>query len=189
MSTKAVIGATPGKPVRFSYVNLFAPRKNDKNGNMEYSVTLLIPKTNTEDVEKIRKAIGAEMSATFTAKGKKSGPLVWNPLRDGDTDVKPTNGESYGPEAKGCYILSAKTNADKGQPGIVDAKLQKIFDSKELTSGDWGAASVNLSGYDTGNGGVGCYINNVQKLKPGEPLSSTSRAEDDFTAVTEDFLS
>jgi hypothetical protein len=49
--------------------------------------------------------------------------------------------------------------------------------------------SVNFYPYNqAGNKGVGAGLQNVQKVADGEPLSGRSRAEDDFSAVDEDFL-
>lgn len=187
MATKKVLGTVAGKPVRFSYVNAFKPRLNAESGVEEYSITVLIPKGNTEDVQAVKDAINAELNATFKVKGRATPPKAWIPLRDGDTDVK-MNGSAFGPECKGHYVLQAKQKADKGKPGIVDAQMQAIIDPAGLQSGDWGAVSVSFYGYDKGTGGVGVGLLNIQKRRSGEPLGSSSRAEDDFTAVEEDFL-
>ncbi|GAY71780.1 ssDNA-binding protein, partial [Streptococcus canis] len=43
--------------------------------------------------------------------------------------------------------------------------------------------------YVTGNKGIACGLNNLQKLRDGEPLGGRTRAEDDFaTDDDDDFL-
>jgi hypothetical protein len=42
-------------------------------------------------------------------------------------------------------------------------------------------ASVNFYAFNSnGNRGVACGLNNIQKLRDGEPLGGRSRPEDDF---------
>ena len=52
-------------------------------------------------------------------------------------------------------------------------------------------ASINLYAFNSnGNKGIACGLNNLQKIRDGEPMGSRSRAEDDFaTDDDEDFLS
>ena len=51
-STKVVIG-----PVRLSYVNVIKPRPVNAGEEPRYSATLIIPKDNTEMINKIKVAI------------------------------------------------------------------------------------------------------------------------------------
>jgi hypothetical protein len=45
----------------------------------------------------------------------------------------------------------------------------------------YGRASINFYAFNTnGNKGIACGLNNIQKLRDGEPLGGKSRAEDDF---------
>ena len=55
----------------------------------------------------------------------------------------------------------------------------------------YGRASINLYAFNTnGNKGIACGLNNLQKIRDGEPLGGKSRAEDDFnTEDDDDFLS
>ena len=54
----------------------------------------------------------------------------------------------------------------------------------------YGRASISLYAFNSnGNRGIACGLNNLQKIKDGEPLGGKSRAEDDFaTDVDDDFL-
>ena len=59
MSTKVITGK-----VRFSYVNIFEPKEDNNGGNPKYSVTLLIPKSDTTTLGKIKDAM-AEARENF----------------------------------------------------------------------------------------------------------------------------
>ena len=76
-------------------------------------------------------------------------------------------------------------------PGIVDADRQPILERSEVYSGVYGRASINLYAFNSnGNKGIACGLNNLQKIRDGEPLGGKSRAEDDFdTEDDDDFLS
>lgn len=52
-------------------------------------------------------------------------------------------------------------------------------------------ASINLYAFTSnGNRGIACGLNNLQKIRDGEPLGGKSRTEDDFaTEEDDDFLS
>lgn len=173
-TTKVVTGK-----VRLSYANLLAPRANEEGQEPKYSVCLLIPKTDKDTVSKIKAAIEAAKEAD---KGKWGGKIpagLKAGLRDGDT-------ERDSPEYKGHWFLNASS---KRKPQIVDSNLQPILDADEVYSGMYARVSVNFYGYNTnGNKGVGAGLGNVQKIADGERLAGAARAEDEFTAVEEDFL-
>lgn len=171
---------TTGK-VRASYVSVFNPRLNDLSGKEEYSMMLLIPKTDTATVEKIKNEINGALREKFGTKP----PASWrNPLRDGDKegdggvpDGTPAGAEPYG----GHYFMNVKSNQ---KPGVVDANLNPIIDSSEFVSGDYCRVSLNAYAYDAkGNKGVSFGLGNVQVMEKGEPLGSSVRAEDEFGVI------
>ena len=56
-------------------------------------------------------------------------------------------------------------------PGIVDAGCQPIIERSEVYSGVYGRASINFYAFNSnGNKGIACGLNNLQKIKDGEPL-------------------
>lgn len=180
MSTKAPAPTkvVTGK-VRLSYVNVFEPRAAQPGQEPKYSVCVLIPKSDAATLNKVKQAIEAAKEAGKAAWGGKVPPGLKTPLRDGDT-------ERDSPEYKGHYFINANS---KQKPGVVDAALNPILDASEVYSGAYGRVSLNFYAYNqNGNRGVGAGLQNVQKMADGEPLSGRSRAEDDFTAVEEDFL-
>lgn len=180
MSTKPTPTKIVTGKVRLSYVNVFQPRAGEDGGEPKYSVCVLIPKTDTVTINKVKAAIEAAKQAGVAKFGGKIPAGLKNPLRDGDT-------ERDSPEYKGHYFINCNS---KQKPGVVDAAVNPILDQSEMYSGCYGRVSINFYAYNqNGNKGIGAGLQNVQKTADGEPLSGRSRAEDDFTAVEEDFLS
>lgn len=180
--TKVITGVN----TRWSYVNAWEP-KSINGGAPKYSVSLIIPKTDTKTLEKIRAAIQAayeEGQSKLKGNGRSVPALsaLKTPLRDGDAE-RPDD------EA---YANSYFVNANSGTaPGIVDADRNPILERSEVYSGVYGRASINFYAFNSnGNKGIACGLNNLQKIRDGEPLGGKSRAEDDFAeADEEDFLS
>ena len=180
--TKVITGVN----TRWSYVNAWEP-KSINGGAPKYSVSLIIPKSDTKTIEKIQAAIQAayeEGQGKLKGNGKSVPALsvLKTPLRDGDAE-RPDD------EA---YADSYFVNANSGTaPGIVDADRNPIIDRSEVYSGVYGRASINFYAFNSnGNKGIACGLNNLQKIRDGEPLGGKSRAEDDFnTEDDDDFLS
>jgi len=175
-----------GPDTRWSYANCWEP-KAINGGTPKYSVSLIIPKSDTRTVAKIKAAIEAayrEGEAKLKGNGKTVPPLsaIKTPLRDGDTE-RPDD-----PAYANAYFINANSST---APGIVDADRQPILDRSEVYSGVYGRASINFYAFNSnGNRGIACGLNNLQKIRDGEPLGGKSRAEDDFaTEIDEDFLS
>ena len=175
-----------GPKTRWSYANVW-DAKSINGGAPKYSVSLIIPKSDTKTVEKIKAAIQAayeEGQSKLKGNGK-SVPalsLIKTPLRDGDTE-RPDD-EAY----KNCYFINANSAT---APGIVDADRNPIMERSEVYSGVYGRASISLYAFNSnGNRGIACGLNNLQKISDGEPLGGKARAEDDFdTEDDDDFLS
>lgn len=180
MSTQVAATKVVTGKVRLSYVNLFTPRAGMSGGEPKYSVCVLVPKSDTATVNKIKAAIEAAKQAGAATFGGKVPAGLKNPLRDGDT-------ERDSAEYKGHYFINASS---KQRPGVVDAAVNPILSQDEIYSGCYGRVSLNFYAYNqSGNKGVGAGLQNVQKVAEGEPLSGRSRAEDDFSAADNDFLS
>ena len=180
--TKVITGVN----TRWSYVNAWEP-KSINGGAPKYSVSLIIPKSDTKTIEKIQAAIQAayeEGQGKLKGNGKSVPALsvLKTPLRDGDAE-RPDD------EA---YADSYFVNANSGTaPGIVDADRNPIIDRSEVYSGVYGRASINFYDFNSnGNKVIACGLNNLQKIRDGEPLGGKTRAEDDFaTEDDDDFLS
>lgn len=171
--TKVVTGR-----VRFSYVNVFQPRAVEEGQEPKYSVSILIPKSDTQTLAKIQRAIEAAKKQGLSLWGGKVPANLKLPLRDGDVD-RPED-EAYA----GHYFINATS---KMKPGIVDANLNEIIDSTEFYSGCYGRASINFYPFNkAGNRGIAAGLNNLQKLADGDFLGGRSRPEDDFEPVGDD---
>ena len=178
MSTTKVI---TGK-VRFSYVNIFKSRAFQAGQDAKYSVCLLIPKEDKATIKKIKAAIDAAVQDGISSKwgGKKPANLK-QPLRDGDAE-RPDD-----PAYAGAYFVNANATS---APGIVDADRNPILVRSEVYSGVYGRASINFYAFNSnGNRGIACGLNNLQKIRDGEPLGGKASAESDFdTDDDDDFL-
>ena len=179
--TKVITGVC-----RWSYANVWQPKAIEEGAKPKYSVSLIIPKSDTATIEKIRAAIEAaytEGAAKLKGTSKSVPPLstLKTPLRDGDTE-RPDD-----PAYANSYFVNANSIT---APGVVDADRQPIIDTSEVYSGVYGRASINFYAYATKTAkGIACGLNNLMKVKDGEALGGHSRAEDDFADREDDFLS
>lgn len=174
-----------GPDTRWSYANVWEA-KSINGGAPKFSVSLIIPKSDTKTVAKIKAAIEAayhEGESKLKGNGRSVPALsvIKTPLRDGDTE-RPDD-----PAYANSYFVNANSAT---APGIVDADRQVILDRSEVYSGVYGRASINFYAFNSnGNKGIACGLNNLQKIRDGEPLGGKSRAEDDFaTDSDDDFL-
>ena len=177
--TKAAVSATKvitGK-CHASYAHLNEPTKIGDDGKLKYSVSVIIPKSNTVTLDKIEAAIQAayeEGEGRLKGNGKTVPALstLKTPLRDGDAE-RPDD-----PAYENAHFLNA--NSDTA-PGIVDLARNPILDRNEIYSGMYCRFSIGFYAFNSnGNRGIACGLNNVQKLADGEPLSGRCSAEDDF---------
>lgn len=173
-NTKVITGI-----VRFSYLHVWEPAKIEGSEDEKYSVSLIIPKNDTETLNNIKKAIEAAKEAGKNSKfGGKIPANLKSPLRDGDVDRE--DDENYA----NSYFINANCRT---QPGLVNKNGQRIIDSTELYSGCYGRASITFYAFNSnGNKGIACGLNNLMKVKDGELLGGRSRAEDDFADYLEE---
>ena len=178
--TKVITGVN----TRWSYANVW-DAKSINGGTPKFSVSLIIPKSDTVTVAKVKAAIQAayEEGQSKLKGNSKTVPalsVLKTPLRDGDLE-RPDD-----PAYADSYFINANSSA---APGIVDADRNPILDRSEVYSGVYGRASVNFYAFNSnGNKGIACGLNNLQKIRDGEPLGSRARAEDDFADEDDDFL-
>ena len=107
--------------------------------------------------------------------------VIKTPLRDGDTE-RPDD-----PAYADSYFVNANSAT---APGIVDADRNPILTRGEVYSGVYGRASISFYAFNSnGNKGIACGLNNLQKIRDGEPLGGKASAESDFdTEDDDDFL-
>ena len=173
-----------GPNTRWSYANVWEA-KSINGGAPKFSVSLIIPKSDEATVRKIKAAIDAAYhngENKLRGNGKTVPPLVAikNPLRDGDTE-RPDD-----PAYKNAYFVNANSAT---APGVVDADCNPILTRSEVYSGVYGRASISFYAFNSnGNRGIACGLNNLQKIRDGEPLGGRASAESDFADDDEDFL-
>lgn len=179
-NTKVVTGIN----TRLSYANIWEP-KSINGGKEKYSVSLIIPKSDTKTVTAIEKAIDAAIEEGIGKFGgkKPNKAALKLPLRDGDLEKDDVN-------YKDAYFINANSIT---APQIVDKQVQPILDQTKVYSGCYARVSISFYAFNTnGNRGVACGLGNIQKIRDGEPLGGHSSASDDFTAIGEqsepDFL-
>lgn len=175
-NTKVVTGI-----VRLSYANVWEPTSIN-GSNPKYSVSLIIPKSDTKTISAINAAIDAaikEGTPKFGGKTPNKAALKL-PLRDGDLE---RDDEAY----KNAYFLNANSTT---APQIVDRAVNPILDRSEVYSGCYARVSINFYAFNSnGNRGIACGLGNIQKIRDGEPLGGKSSAADDFTTdLDDDFL-
>ncbi len=174
-----------GKDTRWSYANVWEPKAIGEGSTPKFSVSLIIPKTDKVTIQKIQDAIKAaynEGQYTLRGNGKTVPPLetLHTPLRDGDVE------KADDPAYKNAYFLSANSTT---APGIVDAACNPIITHSEVYSGVYGRASITFYCFNSnGNKGIACGLNNLQKIRDGEPLGGKSSPESDFGDDSDDFL-
>ncbi|EII6308134.1 DUF2815 family protein [Staphylococcus pseudintermedius] len=172
--TKVITGK-----VRASYAHIFEPHSMQEGQDAKYSVSLIIPKSDTSTIEAIEKAIEeAKEAGKATKFGGKIPANLKTPLRDGDIDREDD------PNYKDAYFMNVSS---KQAPGIVDQNKIRLTDPGTVVSGDYIRASVNMYAFSaSGNKGIAAGLNNIQLVEKGEPLSGASSAEDDFDELDTD---
>ena len=129
-TTKVVTGI-----VRLSYANVWEPASIN-GGTPKYSVSLIIPKSDTKTIAAINAAVDAaikEGAAKFGGKIPNKAALKL-PLRDGDVERED---EAY----QGAYFVNANSTT---APQIVDRSVQPILDRSEVYSGCYAHVSINF---------------------------------------------
>ena len=179
LKTKVITGI-----VRLSYEHVWEPASIN-GGEPKYSASLIIPKSDKKTIADIEAAVEVAISDGIGKFGgkKPNKAALKLPLRDGDTE---RGDEAY----KDSFFLNANS---KTAPQIVDRAVRPILDRNEVYSGCYIRASLSFYAFNSGGSkGVACGLNNIQKVKDGEPLGGRANAADDFTALDdgdEDFLS
>ena len=181
--TKGITKVVTGE-VRASFLNWKEPRKNELSGKDEYSVELLISKTDLDTVKALKSAMKVALTAKF---GDKMPPKMRNPLKDGDTETK-SNGDPLPEHYAGHWMLRVKST-DK--IGVINIDGDKLTDANDFVSGDYCKAAINAFAYDqAGNRGVSFGLQNLLFTRRGVAFSAKTSANDDFgisTKAAQDF--
>lgn len=154
---------------RVSFPCLSQARKANDQAEPKFSVSMLFAKG--ADLSALKKAAEVAVKEKW---GDKIPKKLKTPfLNQGDYDL-----EGY---EDGCILIRASS---KQKPGVVDRSVQPILEESEVYPGCYARATVRPFTYDVnGNCGVSFGLQNVQKLRDGDPLGNRTRPEDDFTPV------
>ena len=168
-------------PVRFSYANVFAPRRNPDGTPGKYSLCVIIPKSDQEAYKLFEKAYNNAAQLGKTTKWNGRIPSkVQLPLHDGDDD-RPDD-----PAFKDCWYFNCSS---VNKPGIrvrEAGMIAEALDENDFYSGCYGAVTVNLFPYSNScNVGVGVGLNNCIKTEDGERLSGGRSADADFNDLAD----
>lgn len=166
--------------VRFGYVHVFSPRKNEDGTDGKYSVQILIPKTDATALKLIEDSVEAAKRNGVSSKWNGKMPPASKlklPLRDGDEEFPED------PDYEGMYFMNASSSASR-KPGVrvlENGSMSEAIDEEDMYSGCYGCVTVNMFPYNTsGNVGVAAALNNLIKTRDGERLSGGHTAEEDF---------
>lgn len=180
------------RKVRFSYPQVFSPKAAADGAEPKYSLTVLIPKEDTETYKAIMNAMKEtyEEGKNSTFKGLEPDWKNWKnseielPIHDGD-GRKPKGG-AYGDECKGHWVLSC---ASKRKPAVVDGKRQPVADETMVYPGCYGRVAINFYGYKVSGAGIAAGLNGVQTYNYGEGIGgsfSVDAFDDGFEDAGED---
>ena len=144
--TKKMAGnrVVTGERTRWSYCNVLQPREDD-NGKMKYSVSLIIPKDDTETVDAIKRAIQYVYNDSTETLAGKNGVVpefddITIPLNDGDEE-RP-NDDVY----KNSYYINAKSDY---APNIIDRHGRKLKSDEDVYCGCCGWVPLTFLDYRT----------------------------------------
>lgn len=169
-STKVIL-----KNVRLSFANLLEP-KSINGGEPKYSTQVIIEKSDTENIENMKKAIDIAYK-----QGLESGRLKRvkrDRLKTTLHDAEEKYDFNENPEYEDTLYINLNS---KRRPGLINKYKDKTDDPEEVYSGVYANVSLNFYPYNTsGNKGVSAGLNNVMVLGKGERLGGQASAESDF---------
>lgn len=158
------------KNVIMNFPVVLQPAVNLDGGKEKYSMTVMIPKEYTEQLDKIKAAIDTVITENQSIFGnKKSG--IKTPLRDGDEKA-----EDY-KEFEGYMFFNCSTTR---RPRIIDMEKNDVIDLNTVYSGQVINVSVNFFAYNqAGSKGIAAGLNNIQIVGGGVRLFDAAGKEFD----------
>jgi len=164
---------------RVSFPNVFEAVQFNGQGKFRYGLTMLF---SIADIQKDPgelakwKAMRAALETVAREQWPKVLPTTLiNPFRKGEEKEQHAG---YGP---GIVFARASTLT---RPGVVDETVNPILFREQFYAGCYARAMVNpYPNKFPGKSGVLWGLQNVQKVKDGDPFGGRSNAESDFNAV------
>jgi hypothetical protein len=174
---------------RVSYPHVFKPQLNKLNNKDEFSVVCLFPMEADmpADMKQRWAALKKEVERVVIEKWG-SDKTKWPknlrlPFKKQEMKEDAKTGKTYLPAGyiEGAPMLNLKSSQ---RPGLIDQNKTPILDETEFYAGCWAHATIRAYAYDqVGNRGVAFGLQNIQKVKDGEPLAGRPRAEDEFAPI------
>lgn len=185
-----------------SFPNLFTPKAAPGSDKLKYSLVMLFQVKETAkskaegrkvvDIKPLKDAVSAVLAEKFGPDKSK-----WPPFGDGPGLFKLPfrSGEEPGKKdaaglGEGIMFINATKNGDQIKPGIVHAHAGPDNRPAPLTvptdfyGGCYARATVNPYFWEyMGRMGVSFGLQNVQKLRDGEPFGGGVAAENEFDAI------
>jgi hypothetical protein len=168
---------------RVSYPTVFKAKKNDMSGEFEYSVVALFPKGT--DLNALRKAAQEAVIEKWGNNKAKWPENLRSPFRD--QSEKGKFNEELGKKVlppgheEGGVFMNLKS---KQRPGVVDGQLQDIIDETQFYAGCFARATIRPYAYSNkGNNGVAFGLQNLQKMKDGDTLTTRVAPSEEFAPI------
>jgi hypothetical protein len=167
-------------PARGAFVHLIQPRQIKQQSGAtkeQYEMVLLFPPN--ADLSAFKKAAAIAVGEEFP----KGVPESFT------KNLEPADKYKYDGFLPGWHRLQVNS---KKQPGLVDAKVQRVIDDTQVFSGRWYSAQVRVYAYGADDPlkkkGIGCELLNVQLYPtpagmPDDMFGNKVKAEDAFQAV------
>lgn len=148
---------------RVSFPDVFTPNTFG-GGDPKYQLTMLVPKEDKAFIDKLKGLVGAAIKEQWPNKDKR--PELQLPFQDGDSK-----------EYDGYEGHIAVRTSSKYRPGIVNARRDEIIDESEFYGGCYARAQINAYTWEFGGkSGVSFGLQNVQKLRDGDPFGNRANA-------------
>jgi len=157
---------------RASFPHVFKAHTGFEGQEAKFSIVMLFPKKT--DLSALKKAAFNAATEEWGAKEKWPKGLRM-PFRDGDEK----------PDLQGYEDTIFVTASSKQRPGVVGPSLNTITEEDQaFYAGCYARATLIAFAYNkAGNRGVSFSLQNIQKLRDGEPFSGRKKAEDEFETV------
>lgn len=157
---------------RASFPHVFKAHTGFEGQEAKFSIVMLFDKK--VDLKDLKRAAFAAATDKWGPKEKWPKNLRL-PFRDGSDKS----------DLQGYENTIYVTATTKQRPGVVDQKLTPIAeDDQAFYAGCYARATLIAFAYDkAGNRGVSFSLQNIQKLRDGDPFSGRKKAEDEFESV------
>ena len=167
-------------PCRLSYANIWEPKQVNGTGDPKYSCCLLIKKSDTAAIAKLKAAIEA------VKKGPQgTGPLGRLSAQEPEAAPARRRHRKGDENYEGCYFLNANASENR-RPKIIDRACNDVLDQDEVYSGCYAKVKIGLFSYSaSGNKGIGAGLEVIQKVRDGERLSG-GNSTDGFEILSDD---